>query len=278
MRQMSDVANSFVADLGNPKARWSMDDAQVKPVTGRAFNLTPLDGFKFDHLQDQWQIDRLRHALDRCNQWQEQAKRYVTLLDAYERKQIDRQTLVQSPAYANRGLSMIIAGSYGTGKTTMVTNIMEAYNYHAVVEGIDEVVTVSRARFFEVNDLMRSIPDNHFAETLKDTKVVVIDDAGWEDFSTATYTTPEDQERKYRHLRYGRFVDWAYRNGVSLLITSNVPMVNRDGSGKPTGMSDKFVDIFGERAFDRLIQMTSGYAIDLTGLPSYRPQMVKGIM
>jgi len=220
----------------------------------RNFAPTPLNDFRFHHLNEQWMVQRLRRALEKATEWQ-------------------RCQRTQPIA----GLSLVLTGSLGTGKTTIAHNLMSVFNQTAVVEGMSgETVTVARCRMFDATGLMKIVAERgDFTNTLRREKCFVIDDLGTEDFGTETYTPSTEQITSARQHRYGRFIDWCYRSGKSVIITSNVPLVTRD-EGDVT-VNAEFVNIIGARSWDRLLQMAGGYMIDLTGLPSYRPEILKGV-
>lgn len=223
------------------------------PAPPRRMTVTPLDQFRYDHLSENWQVQRLQKAVAKAQEWQ----------------RVQRE----SP---NAGLSLVITGSLGTGKTTIAQNIMQVFNEEIAVDGLDETVTVARCRMFDATGLMRMVAERtDFSSTLRREKVFVVDDIGTEDFGTDTYTPSADQITSARQARYGRFIDWCYRNGKSVIITSNVPLVVRESDN--VTVNPDFVDLVGARAWDRLLQMAGGFMIDLTGLPSYRPVILKGV-
>jgi len=61
-----------------------------------------------------------------------------------------------------------------------------------------------------------------------------------------------------RYLSLFRVIDWAYGNGVPLVITSNLTIQELAGH-------------VGRRAWDRLMQMApTGQMVDMSGVPSWR--------
>jgi hypothetical protein len=87
-------------------------------------------------------------------------------------------------------------------------------------------------------------------------KIVALDEAGAE--QRIKYIPNGEHEREL-HSRWARLVDYAYTNGVSLIITCNRDI--RD-----------LIDHMGMNAWSRLLRMCGGRRglVDLTGVPDYR--------
>jgi GTPase SAR1 family protein len=248
----------------------------------RQFHLTPMSAFRYDHLGTAEQ-HVLRRAVQKAQGW----------LDCHK----------QQP-----GLSMVLCGPVGVGKTTIAENLMQAFRsettvsqaaedewYTSYLRGAinslpagdprratiaamigqrapddAERVAVSKlnGRLFDATELMRLVGDQQpLGFVLTHDQVIVVDDAGTEDFSTPTYTPSAESVQPVRHNRYGRFLEYCYKAGKHVIITSNVPLV----AGEE--VNPAFIDIFGSKGYSRLLQMAGGYMVDLSGLPDYRPYL-----
>lgn len=249
----------------------------------RTFRLTPLEAFQYDHLQTPEQREKLHRAVQKARGW----------LNCYQ----------QQP-----GLSMVLCGPVGVGKTTIAENLMQVFRTETMVSQADEDVTyrallegaiaslpegdprlvqiqamigqpapddaervavsVLNGRLLDATELMRLVGDQQpLGLVLGRERVIVVDDAGTEDFSTPTYTPSEESVRPVRHNRYGRFFEYCSRAGKHVIVTSMTPLL----AGEE--VNPAFIDIFGSKGFSRLLQMAGGYMVDLSGLPDYRPYL-----
>jgi len=264
-----------------PGLTWVEAPPEVPPA--RAYQLTPLDAFTFDHLKTEEQCTLLQSALDKAREWKA----------AYR---------------LQPGLSFVLAGPVGAGKTTIAENLIQPFlrlvgpqmeegdvRHIAQLrliydqmqdrqsrERLDAEIAdfeayfqpreVSSGLLLEATSLMWLMADQGpLGVSLDRYQVIIVDDAGCEDFSTATYTPDPEAVKPVRHNRYGRFFDHCYRTRKHLLITSNTPLL------RESVINPDFIDIFGKRAFDRLYQMAKGFMVDLSGLPSYRQYVVQGV-
>ena len=256
-------------------------DATDEP--SRTFRLTPLEAFRYDHIPSDEQREKLRGAVRKARAW----------LSGHK---------------TQKGLSMVLCGPVGVGKTTIAENLMQAFRsettvsqaaedewYTSYLQGaIDSLpegdprrgaiaamlgqpayddaervaVSVLNGCLIDATDLMRIIGDQQpLSFTFARERVIVVDDAGTEDFSTSTYTPSAESVQPVRHNRYGRFFEYCSRHDKHVIITSNVPLL-AGGEVNPA-----FIDIFGSKGWSRLLQMAGGYMCDLSGLPDYRPYL-----
>lgn len=270
MNHISDVLKKSNNGLGN----FGRAPQQEQQASGRQYTVTPLSEFKFKHLS-RADEQRLRAVVTGVTKWINEAP-------------------------ITGGMSMILCGSFGTGKTTMAENAMNAFRvpmvakspaaeiqakliYDAIQnqamsedvkaileqkaktllagEHIGEVLQGSLKTATAVMSLVEDGIDLNFGRD----QVIVIDDLGTEEIKFTNEATFQSK----RQARYGNLIDYCYRTGKRVIVTSNVPLFEGDY------INQDFIDIMGGRAFDRLFQMADGFTFDLTGLPSYRPYMVK---
>ena len=270
MNHISEILKKSNNGIGN----YGRAPQQEQQANGRQYTVTPLNEFQFKHLS-RADEQRLRAVVAGVRKW-----------------------INEAPVTA--GLSIVLCGSFGTGKTTMAENAMNAFRVpmiakspnaemqaqliyaaiqnqpmsdevkatleqqaQALLEGecIGEVLQGSLKTATDVMSLTEGGIDLNFGRD----QVIVIDDLGTEEIP---YTNESTFQSK-RQARYGNLIDYCYRNGKLVIVTSNVPLFEGDY------INQEFIDIMGGRAFDRLFQMADGFTFDLTGLPSYRPYMVK---
>lgn len=245
-----------------------------QPQSKRQYTVTPLSEFQYSHLTPQ-DAKRLKTAVNTVLRWMNEAP-------------------------SEKGLSLVLSGSYGTGKTTMAENAMkcfrvamEQHGYTGYYENIANALKnqdmpqetrdkleaiLSEATPQSVGEILQGslrtaaktiqiAREGDFSAEYGRDKVVVIDDLGSE--GTIEYVS-NDQQKFERWKAYGNLIDYCYRAGKHVIITSNEPLLDNDGY-----IRDDFVEIVGGKAFDRLVQMANGYMVDLTGLPSYRPVVVQ---
>ncbi|KKL44691.1 hypothetical protein LCGC14_2363160 [marine sediment metagenome] len=178
------------------------------------------------------------------------------------------------------GISFVITGSVGTGKTTIIQNLRASAQTEYLVlddegEPLGEPFRSVNSRFYTATDFMALMdPGRRLAgagstellgrkplyKLFQGIEVIALDDLGTEELSFV----PRDLIDLARQNRYREAFDYFYDNGVSVLITSMVPLLH---GGHP---NQDFVDIIGAASFDRLFERAKGFMFDLTGLPSYR--------
>lgn len=263
LRPAADIVKRVV-----PGQKWEVEpkvEAETQKRKVRTYRFTPLDEFRYDHLgADDEQ--RLRKAVGRAKNW----------MTAH----------LESP-----GLSFVLCGSVGTGKTTIAENLLHCFRHlagpveidadgreHLIEELAFEALDGCLMTSTQLMDLMggeyadeNGVQAKHeprLENTFGHRRCVVIDDVGDEEIMFSNERTFDTKRRN----RYGRFLDYCYRAHKHVIITSNVPLLVRGANGKE--VNQVFVDIFGDKGWDRLYQMASGYMSDLTGLPSYRRVLV----
>jgi DNA replication protein DnaC len=172
-----------------------------------------------------------------------------------------------------RAPSLVFVGPFGTGKTLLARVILWSMVECATDEfGMDiDLTAVPRGRFFTAGDLLLEMAAHQDHESkvvvparpgllLGNAPLIVIDDIGAE--GSIPFLRGEDQEHE-RHFRYRQVIDYCYENGVSVIITSNLPL--RPGDKKT------LAEHIGGRAWDRLLQMCPrGSMVELWGVPSWR--------
>ena len=164
-----------------------------------------------------------------------------------------------------RGPSLILSGPNGTGKTHIARAILWSMTTVAI-DSDGSALSGSRrprGRFYHAGELLAALgPDEELGGALPgvgyvvgSAPVVIIDDIGAE--GTLAYVKGEYQEHE-RQMRYFRIVDWAYGNGVPLVLTTNLSL-------------QVLAAHVGARAWDRLMQMApAGQMVDMSGVPSWR--------
>ena len=178
------------------------------------------------------------------------------------------------------GISFVVTGSVGTGKTTIIQNLRASAQTEYLVlddddEPLGEPFRSVNSRFYTATDFMalmdpgRRLAGASSAELIgrqplyhlfRGIEVIAIDDIGTEEIAFVA----KDLIDLARQNRYREAFDYFYTHQISVLITSMTPLI-RDS--KP---NSEFIDIIGPAAFDRLFERAKGYMFDLTGLPSYR--------
>ena len=175
--------------------------------------------------------------------------------------------------------SLVIAGTYGTGKTHIAKAVLWSIRYEVL--GSPNISAPS-GRFYLANDLlMKMAPvDNRWGVAPASVKRVI----GWhdlpEDPTMPTYNPPlividdvggemalsfikGERQASEIEARYFRIINFCYEKTISVIITTNLSI---------EGLQDsQFARHIGGRAFDRLSEMApKGFMIGLDGVPSWR--------
>ena len=180
----------------------------------------------------------------------------------------------------NPGISFVITGSVGTGKTTILQNLRASAQTEYLVldddgQPLGDPFRSVNSRFYTATDFMALMdPGRRLAtagssellgrqplyQLFRGIEVIAIDDIGTEELSFVA----KDLIDLARQNRYREAFDYFYESQISILLTSMVPLV-RGGQPNPD-----FIDIIGPAAFDRLYERAKSYMFDLSGLPSFR--------
>lgn len=221
----------------------------------RALRCTELEALTAEHISDEGEREQYLSALERVRQYIAQVRE--------EARRGERS-----------GVSLVLTGPYGTGKTTLAQNALAQFSRMVVPldddgKPIEDLATVEIVgKTFSAQGLMHAALDARHVEDLlaigagdarEMPRAILIDDVGEETFATARYTPTADAERQLRHKIYGEIADACVRHGISMLITSNVSISNVGA----------FIDVIGRKAFDRLYMVGALYMIEVAS-PSYR--------
>lgn len=180
----------------------------------------------------------------------------------------------------NAGMSFVLTGSVGTGKTTIIQNLRQSAQVEYRVidddgEPMGDPFRSINSRFVSASDFMAIMdPGRRISEfdggglvgrqplyiLFRGVELVAIDDAGTEELAFVAKNLVDVA----RQNRYREAFDYFYTHNISMLVSSMVPLL-RGGQVNP-----EFIDIFGAAAYDRLYERARGYMFDLTGFPSYR--------
>lgn len=160
--------------------------------------------------------------------------------------------LVASQVNKPDGTPDINRTGYGCGKTHIAKAILWSIAYT-----VDDSPIAPAGKFFEANRLIQALDAETTArDELHGAPIVVIDDVGTE--QQIPYIGNDQRQVVERQARYFKVIDYAYKNGVSLVLTGNMTI-------------DELAAHVGGRAWSRLLQMApKGFMLDLTGVPDYR--------
>lgn len=178
------------------------------------------------------------------------------------------------------GLSFVLTGSVGTGKTTIIQNLRASAQVEYTVldddgQPLGDPFRSINSRFYTATDFMALLDPGRRLSNAESgglvgrqplytlfhgVEVVAIDDVGTEELAFVARELVDVA----RQNRYRDAFDFFYETNISILVTSMTPLV------KGGHANQDFIEILGAAAFDRLFERAKGYMFDLTGLPSYR--------
>lgn len=143
---------------------------------------------------------------------------------------------------------------YGCGKT----HIAEACLWAEAFFDEDGTPVAPAGRFFSASRILANLSGGaDVGAEIGGAKIIVIDEIGDEGFLPFIKQDAENQAFE-RQARYRALIDFCYKNGVSVVITSNLS-------------AEGLAAHIGGRAWDRLMQMApAGFIVNMTGVPSWR--------
>lgn len=266
-KSAAEYFRSIFADGWQPDSYGpSQPESKLPPSVfdSRGYRFTSLDDFRFDHLQPD-QKSKLQNAVGLTRQFINSWRQYP-------------------------GLSMVLSGSVGTGKTTMADNIKRSFTFkmHVLDENDQpyETMELVAGRIYTASEIMAVIGGDYWegsayqqgvvnlSHTFDRVDLIVVDDLGQEEIRYAGAARFDEIRQK----RYGELFDWAYnrlerhKRRIHIVLTTMTPLT-LEKDGRKVWHPD-FVNIIGQRALTRLNQMARGYLVDLSGLPDYRPYLV----
>ncbi len=192
------------------------------------------------------------------NSGQARERVMLSTLDPRHHKDVNTMIVMAREWYKNRrqipGLSMVILGPVGSGKSHVASACLDAiaYTNPDTNEWLGPV-----GRFFSADTLMQvATEENELrARLFESVPVVVIDDVGTE--GAIEYVAADMQEGE-RQRRYELILNHLMRHHISLILTSNLD-------------ATQLRQHLGERAWSRLMQMVPrGYMLVMGDVPDYR--------
>lgn len=142
---------------------------------------------------------------------------------------------------------------YGCGKTHIARAILWSI---CLWDGDVPVAPVGK--FHTAANLLELVSEggeHEIAALLGTAPILVIDDVGSEGELPFVSATRQGNEKQ---ARYFRIIDYCYRKGIAVIVTSNLSFPALAGH-------------MGGRCWSRLMEMApTGYMLDLTGVPDYR--------
>lgn len=151
---------------------------------------------------------------------------------------------------------------YGVGKTHIAKACLWA---EALFDGDEPVAPAGK--LFDARRILSVLADGTPQDEIGGASIVCIDDVGAEGYLQYVKQTDEGQAYELQ-ARYFTIINYCYQRGVSLIITSNLPLASKKEGAKT------LADHIGGRAWSRLLEMApTGYLLDLTGVPDYRKKV-----
>lgn len=136
-----------------------------------------------------------------------------------------------------RGTSLILAGSNGTGKTAIAKALLWTV---CLMDG--DVPVAPAGRFFVASELIADLePKFSLAAEFDGAPIVVLDDLTPNQLQVLKFVTGQDQRGELQ-ARIFKVVNWCYEHKISLIITTNVKI-------------NQLVDFLGPATWSRLQEM-----------------------
>lgn len=204
---------------------------------------------KLSDLDASWH-PKVATAIDTAREWQDRRNQ-----QAKEGKpQNASLVLIASGVRTEDGFADPSRTGYGCGKTHIALACMWAESY------TDESGTpvAPAGKFFEAARLITNLgPGESPVGEIGAAPIIVIDEVGDEGFIPFVKQDADSQAFE-RQARYRSVIDYCYRNGISVVMTSNLT-------------ATQLAKHIGGRAWDRLAEMAPlGFIVDMTGVPSWR--------
>lgn len=170
------------------------------------------------------------------------------------------------------GVSIVLTGGYGIGKTTILHNMRAAALTRVFVgdpDAPDWEQMIPAGRLITASQAMGLMASERpLTQALYGVRALAIDDIGTEEIKGVRW---EDIDR-IRHKRYKELFDFCLnrKTKIPLLISSNTSAVLPGPDPDTWIVNPVFVEILGGAAWSRLFDYAQGHIHDLTGLPDYR--------
>ena len=242
-------------------------DGQELIEAGRVVELSALD--------PNWH-PMVQVAINAARNWQARRREQI------ERGELPNASLIlaASQILNKDGSEDLDRTGKGVGKTHIALSVL--WSIRQYVEG--EIPVAPVGTFYKANDLIHKLERDARLEKLLNYRshwdqahskmvvspppMIVIDDVGSEEADKYFGNRWQDELQR----RYFRLIDHCDGNGISVIITSNLPLPPM-GDGDPRKAEGVVYldDVLGGRAWSRLQEMCPrGFIVDMTGARDYR--------
>jgi DNA replication protein DnaC len=184
---------------------------------------------------------------------------YITL-DTLDTKSLGvKRAVTAAKQWSRRKLgvpdaSMVIVGPVGTGKTHIALSMLWSR-----CMAVDGEPVCYLGKFYIANDLIQDLGDEEKSLVMLipgDCPILVLDDVGSE--RQIAYIGDESRQVIERRRRYFSIINHCYVNRISVIITSNLSLVDLEQH-------------IGGRSWSRLQEMCpQGFMIAMGGVPDWR--------